>query len=153
MPSGSLCVPGTKYKHAFVIPTLNLFPKTSFSGELWNSLSKRFETFFLLLIQRSKIFTAFAVIEPSNVKCCKYQPSVPFPKKTPNPNKKPHCDASCLHMKSFSFLSLGQITQASLVPEEMFLSQPNFWVLSFSSFPLLFPVSLFLCVPFPRQQS
>lgn len=100
-----MCVLGTKCKHTFVIPTLNLFPKMSFNGELWNSFSKQSETFFFLATD-TKIFIAFAVIEPSNVKCCECQFSVPFPKKKQKNKKQSkvkntHSDATCPYMNVF----------------------------------------------------
>lgn len=154
MPSGSTCVLGTKCKHAFIILTLNLFPKMSFNGELWNRLSKGFETFFFA--DDTKIFTALAVIEPTNVKWCKFQFRAflfqeKYKTKNPNTQKKSQKNygTSFLHMKPFSFLLFGQITRASLIPDEIFpfLCQCNFWILSFSLFHVISSFSIFSVFP------
>lgn len=135
-----MCVQETKSKHAFIILTLICSQKCPSVENCETACLKDLRpSIFLLLIQRSWLCCNWIF------KCKILQipvSSVSFPWKNPNQptSQKTHYGASCLHMKSFGLLSLGQITQASLVLKEMspLPTQPESWAsLCFPLFPLL----------------
>lgn len=116
MPSASTCVQGTKSKHAFIILTLICSQKCPSVENCETACLKDLRP-FIFFAADAKIFTVFAIIEHSNVKYCRHQFRVFLLPKSPN--QQTHYDASCLHMKPFGFLSLGQITQPSFVPRDL----------------------------------
>lgn len=140
-----MCVQGTKSKHAFIILTLICSQKRPSVENCETACLKDLRPpIFLLLIQRSWLCCNWIF------KCKILQipvSSVSFPWKNPNQptSQKTHYGASCRHMKSFGLLSLAQITQASLVLKEIspLPTQPNFWVLSFSLFPIISTFTIF----------
>lgn len=127
----------------------------SFSGELWNSLPKRFETFYFFAFD-TKTFTVFAVIEHSNVKYCKYQCRVfLFPEKTPTnqPAKKLTMVLVAFTWSLLVFFHWDKLPRPPWYSKRSLPFQLNLIFESWASlcFPL-FPLLPFFWVPFSWQQ-